>query len=94
VSENREKKTTMMEPLIIVPMIERMSCRRCEFVYQVKPEKLYETQNKPGIASAKVLPKRSRKNMDVPQMLSRTTSNQLKINNNKGNAMMNFMKLR
>ena len=84
----------MMEPLISVPTIERISYRRYEFVYQVNPEKLYEIQKNAGIARAKVLPKRSMKNIGVSLMLSRTASNQLKKNSKRGNAMMNFMKLR
>jgi hypothetical protein len=63
-----------------------------EFVYQVNPEQLYEIQNKLGIAKANVLPKRSRKNIAVLLMFSRTMSNQLKMNNKRGKAMMNLMK--
>jgi len=65
----------------------------CAFVYQVTPEKLYEIQNKLGMAKVTVLPKRSMKNIGVLRMLSRKISNQLKRNNNRGNARVNFMKL-
>jgi hypothetical protein len=83
-----------MEPFIIVSTADKIPWIHGEFVYQVNPEQLYEMQNRPGIANADVLPKRSIKNIAVLLMLSRKTSNQLKINNKRGNATMNFMKLR
>jgi len=63
-----------------------------EFVYQVNPEQLYETQKRLGTANADVLPNRSRNDIVLLLMFSWTISNQLNINNKRGNAIMNFMK--
>lgn len=51
-------------------------------------------ENKLGIANIDILPNRSIKNIIPLLILSCNTSNQLKINNNTGKVIMNFMKFR